>query len=148
MVVIDQSAAGGRALTLDEEHQPTRVRRKIFLVGRIGVEQYGARSHGARAALEVALQYVPDLGEVMAVAVVMRTGFVSQESGIRMDRVFRCRLDGHVRVLAREAKRLPGHLVLMNMDWTVVLQLGLKHGAAPSSVCDLGANLALRATLR
>ena len=51
-----------------------------------------------------------------------------------MGRVIRGRVQNHLRVLAREPKRLPVHLVLVNVDGTVVLLLVVRHGAAPSQV--------------
>ena len=47
--VVDRPAAGGRALILDEEHQPAGLGREVFLVVRIGVEHHGAGPDCTRA---------------------------------------------------------------------------------------------------
>ena len=88
---------------------------------RVGVEDHGARTHGALADLERALEHVPDLREIVAMARMKRAGQVAHEAGIGLARAFRPRMEHHLAVLAGKPQRLPRHVVDVAVLGTVVL---------------------------
>jgi hypothetical protein len=90
---------------------------------RVGVEHHGARAHGAFADLECALDDVPDLRKVVAMARMKRAGQVAHESGIGLARAFLPRVEHHLAVLARKPQRLPRHVVDVAVLGTVLLRL-------------------------
>src|SRR5207253_2358859 len=65
--VVDRPAAGGRALVLHEEHEPAGGRGQRRFPVRIGIEEHRAGPVRLLADLELALEDVPDLGEVVLV---------------------------------------------------------------------------------
>jgi hypothetical protein len=120
--VVDRALARVRPGVLHEEHQPAGFRGQVFFVVRVRIEDDGAWSHGALADFEGALEDVPHLREIVAVARVMGSGLVADEARVGLARSLGARMEEHLALLAGEAQRLPGHVVDVTIFRTVVLR--------------------------
>src|SRR2546422_11614239 len=109
--VVDRALARIRPRVLHEEHEAARLGGQILFEVRVRIEDHGAWAQRPVTDLERALEDVPDLGKIMAMARMEGAGLVADEARVRLARPLGPRMEDHLAVLAGEAQRLPGHVV-------------------------------------
>src|SRR5262252_3296463 len=97
-----------------------------------GIEEHGAGAVGRVPDLELALEDVPDLGEVVLVERVVRAGVVADEAGVGLRRPLGPRMKEHFAPLPGPAERLPQPVIGVDRFHALVPLLdGIAHLILP-----------------
>src|SRR5262245_43195799 len=102
--VVDRTATRARPRILHEEHDATGLGDQRLLEMGIRIEEHRARPVRFAPDAEVALDDVPDLGEVVLMARMVGAGLVANQTGVRLGGTLGPRMKEHLAPLALPAQ--------------------------------------------